>query len=569
VAGTLDKSPPLERLFAVASQTIIAPAAEQALEQARQASERQAYLDGYEIFRRLKDDYQEEARPSADDVESVLSVLSAAVSVNAGQLEYQAAASTSRGWQYVYAEQGKRGKGNADKPTVKRVQRLTPLKMAGQGLNEGRTWYLRLSPGVVGLRCEDANKKERAQEREKERARKTADASALSMGCSGCPLLELRPLRGSAGEIREWSARSRSRMAELVGSLDYSEWTRNDGTLVMNTLTLPDRWQEVAADGPTFKKLLRRYELRWRRNVGEWRCLWKLEFQGRGAPHWHALMRVPALVGRQTFEEWNSETWADVVGASEDFDRIDDKGQPSSEFTRHLGAGTRVDYSGKDFSDPRRISMYFLGHSAKTTDGKEYQHKVPVEWQEPGKGPGRFWGNPGLKSAAREIEITERDAVELARVLRDVKRGRAWTVKVLRERGKLPVGERHKHHTFSTELRQRDGQKRGRAAKRSFVRNCRAAAEARGETYIRKAAFRPSSLGQGGYAVGGWVLVNDALALGLDLARYFEEKRVPPTPADNLGRGSVAERWRTVQLCRAARAAAPSPLVPLSARMEA
>ena len=542
----------------MASPTIIASAAADATEAARLRHE---YLAGYEIFRRLKDDYAEDPRPSADDVESVLSVLSSAVSVNAGQLEYQAAASSARDYEFV------RGPVQVRSETM-RTYKLTPLQMAGQGLTEGRTWFLRLSPGVVGLRCMDRNKQERAQEREKQRARKLADAQAMSMGCSGCPLLELRPVRGAAGEILEWSARSRSRMAELVGSLDYSEWTREDGTLVMNTLTLPDRWQEVAPDGKTFKKLLRRYELRWRRSIGDWRCLWKLEFQGRGAPHWHALMRVPALVGAQTFEEWNSQTWADVVGASTVVDRWkDDKG--SSEYTRHLGAGTRVDYSGKDFSDPRRISLYFLGHSAKTTDGKEYQHNVPAEWQEPGNGPGRFWGNPGLKSAAREIELTEHDAMEVARLLRKVKRGRAWTVKVLRERGKLPVGERHKHHTFSTELRQRDGQKRGRSAKKTFTRKMQESAAARGETYIRKAAFRPSSLGQGGYAVGGWVLVNDALALGLDLARFFDEKTVPPAPADVLGRGSVAQRWAAVQLCRKARGAAPAPLVPLSARMEA
>ena len=231
--------------------------------------------------------------------------------------------------------------------------------------------------------------------------------------------------------------------------------------------------------------------------------------------------------GKYTFEEWLSETWADVVDASKESDRCKiSTREESSEYSRHFRSGTGVDFSGKEFSDPRRISMYFLGHSAKTTDGKEYQHNVPDEWQEAGKGPGRFWGNPGLKSASREIELTERDAVQVARVLRKVKRGRAWTVKVLRERGKLPEGERHTHDTFSTELRQREGQKRGRAAKKTFNRKMQEAAAARGEIYIRKAAFRPSSLGSGGYAVGGWVLMNDALALGLDLARYFELRSV-------------------------------------------
>jgi hypothetical protein len=40
--------------------------------------------------------------------------------------------------------------------------------------------------------------------------------------------------------------------------------------------------------------------------------------------------------------------------------------------------------------------------------------------------------------------------------------------------------------------------------------------------FVRQPRFVPSSLGGGGYAVGGWVLVNDGLQLGLDVARYFE-----------------------------------------------
>jgi hypothetical protein len=511
------------------------------------AAERQALLEGYEIFRRIKDDYEEAARPSADDVESVLSVVAAALAVDAGQLEYQSA-SAFEGEQFVYArDQGAR-----------LADRQKPIHMAGQGFTEGRTWYLRLSPGVMGLRQCDENRKEQAEERRKERERKAADMAAMRAVClSVCPLLPLRPVAAAAGEIVEWSRRSRSRMSELVGSLDYSEWTQADGALAMVTLTLPGAWLEVAPDGKTFKRLLKAFEMRWRRAVGVWRCLWKLEFQRRGAPHWHALMRVPALVGAYTFEEWLSWTWAEVVNHPD-----------PEEKAKHLRAGTGVDFSGKDFSDPRRISLYFLGHSAKTTDGKEYQHLVPDAWKEPGKGPGRFWGNPGLTSASREILVTERDAVQVARMLRKVKRARAWTVQVLRERGKLDVGQRHTHNTFATEVRRNAGRKRGRAAHRTHNARLAAAAAARGEVAAWQPRFVPSSLGAGGYAVGGWVLVNDGLQLGLDTARLFELAAVAPTHADILGRGTVAERWRTVQACRALPRADHSRVVPLSTRTD-
>jgi hypothetical protein len=484
----------------VASATIVAPAAEQALEQARLNAERQALLDGYASFRAIIDGYAEDPRPGADDVESVLSVLSAAVSVNAGQLVYEAAAPAFEGQRLITAPLGR------DKPLRTSLQK--PVHMSGQGLTEGRTWYLRLAPGVMGLRCSDENKKERARERQKERERKAADM--LSAACGLCPITALRPAP-AAGEIREWSARSRMRLSELVGSLDFSDWSQADGALAMVTLTLPGDWLTVAPDGKTFKKLLKRFELRWRRALGAWRCLWKLEFQGRGAPHWHALMRVPALVGRSTFEEWLSKTWADVV------DHPD-----AAEKEKHLKAGTGVDFSGKDFSDPRRIALYFLGHSAKTTDGKEYQHTVPEEWQKAGKGPGRFWGSPGFESAAREMEMTERDAVQAARVLRKVKKARTWTVAVLREQGAAKREHKPVPGAFSIELRAKAGQKRGRAAHRTYNRKLAAAAAARGDVPAWQPRFTPSSLGAGGYAVGGWVLVNDGLQLGIDLARYFE-----------------------------------------------
>lgn len=538
----------------MASLTIVAPAASDALAQARQAAERQAELDAYVSFRSVIDGYEEAPRPSVADVESVLAVLGGVVTADREQGTFEP---VSRG-----------GAGAPVRFTADGQEHEVYAPGYGAGIREGRTWFLRLSPGVMGLRCEDANKKARAQEREKDRERKAADALAVSIACTGCPVLELRPDSGSTGEIREWSARSRSRMSEKVGSLDYSEWSQEDGALAMVTLTLPSWWQAVAPDGKTFKKLLRRFELRWRRNVGDWRCLWKLEFQRRGAPHWHALMRVPALVGRQKFEEWLAVTWADCVGASQEPDRCSVKTRAeSSEYSRHIAAHEHhaVDFSGKDFSDPRRISLYFLGHSSKTTDGKEYQHIVPKEWQEPGKGPGRFWGNPGLESAFREIEITEQDAVRIARVLRQVKRGRAWTTAVLRERGALPVGEREKHKTFSTELRQKAGQKRGRAAHRTYNRNLRQKAEAKGEAWGLfgwQPRFTPSSLGAGGYAVGGWVLMNDALQLGLDVARLFGGTPAKK-PALNLGQGSLEERRETVRLCGAARGVDPFRLAAL------
>lgn len=352
------------------------------------------------------------------------------------------------------------------------------------GLSEGRTFRVGISPGIISCRSTEYSHRETTLNAAPERRSAAVDMlNAFQVDLETGEISDEVPdLDGpSRSEITEWSAKSRANMTKTLASLDYSTWDRADGSLAMVTLTLPGNWKPLAPDGRAFKKLIRKFEHRFRRNVGPWRLLWKLEFQRRGAPHWHALMRVPALVRGQVFESWLARTWADVVDASKDIDTIDDDGREHSEYSRHLAAGTGVDFSGKDFSDPRRISMYFAGHSAKSQDGKEYQHIVPPKWQRPGAGPGRFWGFCGLERAFEELEVTQRDFDRLRRELRKLARARAWEVAVKRSQGRIPV------------------------------------------PLIRAPKLRRSMLGGGGGQNGGWVLLNDAVPVLQGLARWLAD----------------------------------------------
>jgi len=270
--------------------------------------------------------------------------------------------------------------------------------------------------------------------------------------------------------IVEWSRRSRARMVRTLAELDYSGWADDGGLLAMVTLTLPGWWEVVAPDGPSYKRLMRAFEHRWRRAIGPWRGLWKLEFQRRGAPHTHMLLRVPALVSGQVFETWLSRTWADVCLESlceRDALAYIDLG----EYDKHAAAGTAVDFSGVRFSDPRRTAIYFLKHSAKTTDGKEYQNVPPVLWQD--GGPGRFWGYWGLSRAVVWLELPRADYVRARRILRHVTRARSAAAAMGRARY--------------------DGQ-----------------------GVWRMRHWRSPGFGCRG---GGFVIVNDGLALALDLSR--------------------------------------------------
>lgn len=488
----------------------------------------QRIAENYARFRAIIDGYQEDPRPSLDDVESVARTLGRAVQPGGGQNIYQ-----------------------ADLGLLPAIQ-------------EGQTFRLRLSPGVLRLRTTDMNRAEKAIEREtarelvaaeyaklraatlwkleverfcreweaelgrplteEDRERVNAGAFTMETPCWKCPVL--RRLLGDVAprrEIMEWSRKSREELARTVASLDYSGWDQADGALAMMTLTLPGDWLALAPDGKTWKGFFRKLAGRWRKSVKTvWRGLWKLEFQERGAPHIHMLIRVPVLVHGRRFEDWLSEAWADICGASKEVDGLDEWGEPTSEYLRHLHAGTAIDFSGKDFSDPRRISMYFLGHSAKTTDGKEYQHKVPKEWQRPGKGPGRFWGYCGLKKAEVEVELTKADFDRFRRELRKMKRARDWVTAVKRENGAALREKRSPKSAWAVEApRQVKRLGGGRMAWRTYNRKRRLEAEAAGEPFVYQKRPAVGALGNDGRPTGGWVLLNDALGAGMKLADWW------------------------------------------------
>lgn len=390
--------------------------------------------------------------------------------------------------------------------------------MAGVALAEGRTFVLRASAAGVRLAAPDQNRRERAAERERQRMSKRADLTAVVASAD---------LPARTGVVTEWSRKSRARMAETVAGLDYRPLLRPGTTAGMVTATYPGRWQEVAPTGAATKHHVDVFRRRWARAFG-WSPpgLWKLEFQRRGAPHLHFYLPVPArapavgcahlgplprgqrrevLCDCDTFERWLSRTWADVVDADATCDLCGgdtrdgccaasaERRGATSEYGRHLAAGTGVDFAAVNgFTDPRRIAIYFSKHSSKTGDGKEYQHVVPVEWQEPGAGPGRFWGYWGLERTDVLVHVELDEYVAARRVLRRVMKARAWRVEQQRQASQL----------------RRSG-----------------AATARPPRTVR-------TLGARGGLDGGFVLVNDGVRLVADLARFLlsRSRGGPPCP---------------------------------------
>lgn len=370
---------------------------------------------------------------------------------------------------------------------------------------EGKSFRLEVSPGTIGLASIDTNKAEKAITRAYDAQFSLVDQAAAFINDAETPeagyasfgkaqvdyetgeIYDEPRTSKVRSEVTHWSKRSRMRMVRTVAQLDYSDWTDETGVLAMVTLTYPGQWEKVAPNGKTLKKHFERFRMRWTKAIGRWRVLWKLEFQGRGAPHIHLLARVPAMVKGKRFEAWLSQVWAEIVDASKWIDGIDQYGYETSEYIRHCNAGTRVDFSGSKFSDPRRIALYFLGHSMKGPDGKEYQNIVPELWQTPGNGPGRFWGFSGFEKATVELEISLDDFYRLARELRKLKRARDWKSQLVRHRG----------------ICGRNGTQPLPASK------------------IRVYRPKTRAMGGGGSVLGGWVLLNDALPVVEKYGRWL------------------------------------------------
>lgn len=282
---------------------------------------------------------------------------------------------------------------------------------------EGRQFTFTISPGTVGVAMSDPARQERNNSDglgnwSALRAGMVLDGEGDYWSDEDGPAFHDAPRTRQA--VTSWSSRSRARMTRRLAQLDWTPMYEEGRPPAMVTLTYSADWLTVAPSGKAVKKHLKALMMRYQRRWGKRAVfVWKLEFQRRGAPHLHLLMVLPADPG---FREWLSEAWAAVVAHPDPEER-----------RRHRMAGTGVDYvrGGRCF-DPKRSAVYFSKHGG-AAGGKEYQHVVPVEWQEPGKGPGRFWGFEGLKPATATVTVEVREYVQLRRTLRRISEARSMT----------------------------------------------------------------------------------------------------------------------------------------------
>ena len=274
-------------------------------------------------------------------------------------------------------------------------------------LAEGPRWELTVGPGIFAVACRDWAKRERTEERARSARVKDVDASVAAFVATGewpepptAPDGDHVVVAQEPGEHGPPALRAGLHPAVRLGPAagdGHADLPRRLAVTVVPTGAGPEAAHEGAAEA---------LRPRVGRGVG---CVWKLEFQRRGAPHVHMLSTPPHGTARttgETFAVWLSRSWAEVV----------DHPDPEQR-RRHQRAGTALDYAeGLRATDPRRVAAYFTKHGLMAA--KEYQHDVPPEWSEPGTGPGRFWGVWNLHRAVRTVHVSAEDGIRAGRIAR-------------------------------------------------------------------------------------------------------------------------------------------------------
>jgi hypothetical protein len=155
------------------------------------------------------------------------------------------------------------------------------------------------------------------------------------------------------GRIKEWSASSRSRLKHTLGRLHREEL----GRALVVTLTYPAEFP-APDDHAVYKAHLHRFNIALRRRWPLCSGIWKLEFQTRGAAHYHFMLFGLRDEPLETLRTWTRQTWYRIAhngdknlgSACEKVELIKNTGGAMGYFAKYLGKGDQTipgNFSGR------------------------------------------------------------------------------------------------------------------------------------------------------------------------------------------------------------------------------
>ena len=197
-------------------------------------------------------------------------------------------------------------------------------------------------------------------------------------------------LRATRGRVTEWSRKARARFKRKISKVVQA----NLGNAICLTLTYPNEFPQVD-DFTTYKGHLARLK---RVLISLGFCgFWKLEFQKRGAAHFHLLLIPNKKIegGLKQLRETISHKWANIVDSGDE---------------KHIQAGITLD----PVRSPRGAVGYlasYMGKKEQTMPGNFTGHYTGVV--DSGKIP---WGEEVVLPCGRKTAVTIR------RILRNLVR---------------------------------------------------------------------------------------------------------------------------------------------------
>lgn len=183
-----------------------------------------------------------------------------------------------------------------------------------------------------------------------------------------------RPVGGRRGQVNGFTAASRRR-ARFTLNNACVEWK------AIVTLTYPRQYPSTAASKEHLQALLDRL----RRRFPGFHYFWVLEFQRRGAPHYHLLVdvRIP--------REWLARAWFEIVGSGDE---------------RHLRAGVRIEAPRSQDGVRAYVSKYLSKLDQKDAEG----------WT------GRYWGSSRGLVQMQDVEQYEAEPWVIGRLIRPLRK---------------------------------------------------------------------------------------------------------------------------------------------------
>jgi hypothetical protein len=204
---------------------------------------------------------------------------------------------------------------------------------------------------------------------------------------------------GGRSNVTDYSMKSRKRFYEKLLTINWKEIPVDH--ICFATLTYPGQYPK---DGKDLKRQLDNLSKRLMRfgsDYGGLAFVWKLEFQKRGAPHYHLIVVTERPLFLPDFRSWLSTAWADIVRKWMEEKQLDPD-LIQTEYDNHVKAGIEADPVKKSKAGMISYLALYIGGKEKKK-AKEYQHHLPEEYSN----VGRWWGIYGkqLKKNNTKIKI--------------------------------------------------------------------------------------------------------------------------------------------------------------------